>query len=112
MAQSFKRKTQMSKFMICPVSAIEDFNTFEEARAQALKLSESIKESKGFVVYEVRELGRYETMAPLWVENKNDAGWRPQEPYPEDIGDTASMPAPRLRNKSHRHAEADDEIPF
>lgn len=111
----------MSKFMICPISAEESFNSFEEAQAQALTLTEKVKEAKGFIVYEVRELGRFEAVSPVWVDNKNDAGWREPgvtgyraEAIIADDPHSEVMPAPRLKKSAIAQAMADkdDEIPF
>jgi hypothetical protein len=58
-------------YMICPISAIEDFETLTEAKTQAELLTKKLGENAGgFVVYEVYEIGRYEHVSPIWNDAK------------------------------------------
>lgn len=58
----------MPKYMICPLSAIEDFDDLSEAIAAAQKQTEAYgKESGGFAIFEVKEVGQVQYMSPMWV---------------------------------------------
>ncbi len=62
----------MPKYMICAISAIEDFETLDEAIAAAQKHTEAYgKESGGFAIFETKEVGQVQYVSPMWVPTNN-----------------------------------------
>lgn len=58
-------------YMICPITAIEDFPTLEEAKIQAELLTQKHgREAGGFAIFEVKEIGRFEHQSPIWIETQ------------------------------------------
>lgn len=79
-------------YMICPISALEEFTTLEQAKTQAELLTKKLgAEAGGFVVFDVIEVGRFEHVSPIWTEPHLNS---------ERI---AAVP---------RNIDPDDEIPF
>lgn len=58
----------MPKYMISPLSGLEDFDNLQEAIAAAQRQTESYgKESGGFAIFEVKEVGQVQYVSPMWV---------------------------------------------
>jgi hypothetical protein len=61
--------------MICAISAIEDFSTLEEAIATAQKHTEAYgKESGGFAIFKVEEVGQVQYVSPIWLPANSQLG--------------------------------------
>lgn len=59
-------------YMLCPISAIETFDSLEEAKEQALTLTKKLgPDSGGFAVFSVTEIGHYEHVSPIWNEPRD-----------------------------------------
>lgn len=60
----------MTQYLIQPLAAQELFPTSAEAITQAETLVNKYgREAGGFVVYSVIELGRFEHVSPIWIDN-------------------------------------------
>lgn len=71
----------MPKYMIAPISALEDFSTLEEAIAAAQTRTEQYgKEAGGFAIFEVKEVGQVQYVSPMWIPAGETlmAGYVPQ----------------------------------